>query len=163
MKCLSITNLTNQTYIVVSPCTVTEVTIHMIHVISSIGVILNIGHILNLLYTDCKYKCYSFIKCRIFCNLVVCIFGILFIEIIPNQNCVTDYAKLKTNWFQIILPLRAALYSSFVSDILLILNRRAHIYAYENNKFYELSMKVSIFYFDIIKNKFLIKIDTYFI
>lgn len=145
MKCLAATtvNITNNgtSKIAQDSSVDTHKIIDWIHIISFIGSILNFGIIINLIFANTFYKSFNFIRCRSICNLLVCILGNFFVTL-PERDCVGDYATIYRYMYMFNRPLRIALFASIVSDILLILNRKASLYEENESVFYTLSKKV---------------------
>lgn len=118
-----------------------EAVIFLTNGISLIGSVLNLIIICNLINAKRQYTFWNFIRCRCLCNLLVCFLG-SFYTIVPDMDCVTDYETLIKSLL-IFVPLRIAIFASFISDLLLILNRLAQLLNQKNSMFYALSMKVS--------------------
>lgn len=110
--------------------------------ISIIGTILNIIYIFSLFCVKRDYTAWNFIRCRCICNLLVCFFGVFYTKL-PEMDCLTDYKTLLTMLF-IDWSIRIYLFSSLISDNLLILNRLAHILNQTKSRLYTLSIKVRI-------------------
>ncbi len=104
------------------------ITTYGIPVISVIGTVLNICSGTLLLKVQLTHSFYQFLFCRCVCNLLVCLFGIFFSNLVCEKECTDSFVHLNIHWFLLIFPKRSALLASFVSDILLILNRMLTIY-----------------------------------
>lgn len=113
-----------------------------IHPISIVGVLFNAFCLIFLLNKKLANKVYNFLWCRCFCNLAVCLFGVLFIKPLCT-TCLTDYTELN-NIFVLELGMKASFLASSLSDILLILNRCVFLFSNKNRKLSELSKTVSI-------------------
>lgn len=136
LNCPIITNLGNSEEVSI----VSRVFIVWIRVIAAIGCLFNAGIFLNLILVKSVYKSFNFVRCRCFCSFCVCFLGISFME----TNCLIDYARVLQFKYIYLLPFRTTLFASFISDILLSLNRVACLGEKTNSVFYTLSMKVSI-------------------
>lgn len=112
-----------------------------IHPSSIVGIIFNAFCLIFLLDKKLANKVYNFLWCRCFCNLAVCVFGVLFIKPLCT-TCLTDHVELK-NVFVLELGMKCSFLASSVSDILLILNRCVFLFSNNNRKLSELSKTVS--------------------
>lgn len=139
LNCPIITNLTHPGEVSI----VSQVFIVWIRVIAAIGCLFNAVIILSLILVNSVYKSFNFVRCRCFCSFCVCFLGIFFMDM-PEMNCPSDYVKVLQFKYIYLLPFRTALFASFISDILLILNRVACLGEKTNSVFYTLSMKVNI-------------------
>lgn len=117
-------------------------------IISGAGVIFNYYTLYVLNNHQLKFKFYDFFRCRCFCNLVVCVLSIFMdLEVsalIVSEECTMDYWPLYLKLYLVMIPLRIALRSSAISDILLILNRIALLFDKKESQLYTLSKKVCI-------------------
>ena len=119
---------------------------HGIRLVSIFGVLYNIHNSFVLRDKRLKIKFYYFLRCRCFCSLVVCILGcFLNPKITDPLVCqeIKEWWSFYLQLFVVGIPFRIALMSSFISDILLILNRVALLFDKKLSKFYLLSKKVS--------------------
>ncbi len=95
---------------------------YAIRVIAIAGVILNFTSLLIVTHKDLKHYIYNYIWCRFFCNLIVCITGAGYVK-----NCIKDcnqsYFLVFYQWFLNGIPMKIALFSSAMSEIMIILNR----------------------------------------
>jgi hypothetical protein len=129
------------------------------NIVSIIGVFFNLNSLCIIKDNSLNFKFYDFLWCRCFCNLVVCFFGIFFNpvlleSIICKGSVRPNYWELYLQLFFVAVPLRIALMSSAISDVLLILNRVALLCYNKLSLFYELSIKVSYFLKHTIINFF---------
>lgn len=144
--------MSNQTEFTFNPQTPLEITIRLTNGISIIGTLLNMGYFTSLIFEKRDYTASDFIRCRCICNFIVCFLGV-FYTILPDIDCATDYATLRST-LSILAPLRIAHFASFISDNLLVLNRLAHLSNKTNSMFYKLSKKVSIYFHSLVVNNF---------
>lgn len=101
----------------------TIITDHLIPSISTVGklfnaftlIVLNHKNLLNMTF-------YHYLRCRTFCNLVVCFFGIFYKKVVYKNDCHFNHEGLYLAWFVIILPARVAFSASVHAEILLTLN-----------------------------------------
>lgn len=140
MDCSNSTN-TNQSEFASDFNKPIEPIIFLTNGISLIGSVLNMITFCNLFNAKRQYTFWNFIRCRCICSILVCFLG-SFYTIVPDIDCVTDYETLIKSLL-IFVPLRIAIFASFISDLLLILNRLAQLLNKKNSMFYALSMKVS--------------------
>lgn len=118
------------------------VTAHGIHYISLVGTFINILSLYVLTNKDFKHNFYDFLRCRCFCNLLVCLIGIFDTKIIP-ENQAADYTGLYSDWYLIHIPKRGILFGSAISDNLLVMNRLVSFYEIKDSIFFSLSKKVT--------------------
>lgn len=138
MYCFNKSDNTNISELTVSIHTTTQIVLEYgIHGVSFIWLLYNTTSIIVMMdHQSRSIKSYHFLSCRCIRNLLVCLLGYRFIEIIPSQECVTDYNALSKNWLTILLPLRIALMASSVLDVLLILYRVFFLYDWNVGVFY---------------------------
>lgn len=120
--------------------------LHIIRSIAVLGVLLNLTTILLLLKKKFEHKFYDFLRCRCFCNLIVCIFS-TYTSRLQCRGCESDYIDLIINVFVIQWPTRSAYIASAISDNLLILYRLVNLYQWTDSVFMKLSKKVNFFFF----------------
>lgn len=94
-----------------------------------------------------RFTFYNFFRCRCFCNLLLCIFGVFiylegFYHLIDKSDSKMNYWHLYLQVFLVYLPIRVSLHSSAILDIFLILNRMALLYNKKKSRFFTLSKKV---------------------
>ena len=117
----------------------------IISVVSALGVLFNAYSLCLLLNKKLKFKFYDFFRCRCICNLVVCFVG-TFTKAVYYRTSKNNYWSVYFQIFVFAIPLRIALMSTFISDILLILNRITLLFGKKMSIFYRLSKKVSTVY-----------------
>jgi hypothetical protein len=111
-------------------------------IICSIGIIINYVSLRILQNKQLKFKFYDFFRCRCFCNMLVCFFAAFTSPLYTNKQY--EYWKLYLLLYFDVIPARVALLASFISDILLILNRVALLFGRKSSAFYTLSKKASL-------------------
>lgn len=114
-----------------------------VHGISLFGAFFNTATILLLLLKMFDHKFYNFLRCRCVCNLVVCLFGVVYYGLPDIEQRTAEYIPLLLNWFLVNIPMRAALLASFISDNLLVVNRLITLCERKESVLYTLSKKVS--------------------
>ena len=123
------------------------ITIYGIPGISVIGTALNLCSAAVLLNAKLKHSFYDFLFCRTICNLLVCLFGIFYSDLVCEKECTDSFVHLNIHWFGLIFPKRVALLASFNSDILIILNRMLTVYDRKDYRFIlKMPKWVSIFF-----------------
>ncbi|MFT4802063.1 MAG: hypothetical protein ACI93N_001838 [Flavobacteriaceae bacterium] len=92
-------------------------------VICGIGIILNLFFLCVLYKPKIIYKISSYLWCRTFCNLIVCILGVAFTDYYHEEKRIGSLAFFEHEVFIIATLIRIAFMASILSDILVILNK----------------------------------------
>lgn len=136
---MNYSNESNSTY---SETFATIITDYLIPSISTVGTLFNAFSLIVLNHKNLStIRFYHFLRCRTFCNLVVCFFGVFYKKVACKEVCHFNYESLYLTWFVIILPTRIAFSASVHADILLILNRLTLLSESKQTIFYSISKK----------------------
>ncbi len=95
---------------------------YIVRVISGIGILLNILSLIVIIDKRFKHSNYSHLWCRTFCNLIVCIFGVFYLNF-NSMASEQSYEYLFVSLYVINIPMRTSFLASAFSEITLILNR----------------------------------------
>lgn len=114
---------------------------YAICVVSIVGTVLNLFTLLLLANNSFKHKFYDFLRCRCLCNLVVCAFGIAYVDVFCRE-CPVNYVRLLLYSVLVHIPVRMAFLASAISDVLLIINRLLMLYDKKESGIYKLTKKV---------------------
>lgn len=117
-------------------------------IVSIVGTVLNLFTLLLLTNNAFKHKFYDFLRCRCFCNLIVCAFGIVYVDVFC-RGCPVNYARLLLYSNLVHIPLRMAFLASAISDVLLIINRLSMLFNRKESGICKLSKKAGELWTDI--------------
>lgn len=104
--------------------------------IAVIGMLINTLSLVVLQDTSLAHRFYDFLRCRCFCNLLLCLVGLLK-AILLGWELMTCSRRLV-----ILLPIRIAAFASIIADNFIILNRLVTLYDWKTSVFYRMSKKV---------------------
>ncbi len=101
---------------------------HIIRLIGTLGLIFNSFCLYALFQKKLTNKIYAFFWCRTFFNLIICLFAIGWVDTkLLAANKIFDssdsYSKKFYIWYVFAIPMRIALFSSIISDVVLVTYR----------------------------------------
>lgn len=95
---------------------------YLVRIVSLFGFIFNSFNLLIISNKKLTHYIYNFIWCKLFFNIVVCAFGMIYIAYECPNSCKNDYYTIIVSWANGI-TIRVVYFISQLTDILIMLNR----------------------------------------
>ena len=100
---------------------------YVCRVVTGLGIIFNMCLLRLLLNKRLTHTMYNYLWSRAFCNMIVCLFGLVYMDFPRQIISQLPYYRLIYQAYMITALIRTAFLASAVSDILLVLNRYFNI------------------------------------